>query len=294
MNSGNIVLGKYIPKNTPIHKIDPRTKLFLMILLMVVVFVPYGSYVSTFIVDGIMLLLLILILWLARISFSSVFSSLKVLWMTVIFLLIVNIFIPNGTYTYSLCDWNGFHIYLEAIFQSIKIILRILLMILLTLIMTATTKPTDLSYAFEWYLSPLKVLHIPVAEFAMVISLTIRFIPTILEETLRLKKAQEARGVDFEHGNIGKRLGAVISLIVPLFITTLSRSTELAEALESRGYIPNAKRTRYNILSFTYRDLLSFALVCAVSAGFFYLSYYQYDILGIIFNFSNDITKLGA
>jgi energy-coupling factor transport system permease protein len=111
---------------------------------------------------------------------------------------------------------------------------------------------------------------------------------------MRLKKAQESRGVDFEHGKITKRIRAIFSLIIPLFISTFSRSTDLAEALEVRGYVPNAKRTRYSVLHFSYRDIVSFLFISAVSAGFYTLSYYQFDILGVLFNFSNAITTLGA
>lgn len=287
------ILGKYVPRNTIIHKVDPRVKLFLMIVLMVAVFLSYGSYVSTLIVDGLILVLILSILLLSKIQIRQIFSSLKVLWLTMILLFIINIFIPNGNYSFALCNWNGFSIYLESIFQSIKIIVRIAMMILLTLILTATTKTTDISYAFEWYLSPLKLIKIPVSIFAMIISLTLRFIPTILEETARLKKAQESRGVDFEHGKLSRKLRAMFSLLIPLLISSLSRSNELAEALTVRGYIPNAKRTRYEILRFSYLDIIALLTICLVSAGFFILSYYQFDLLKVIFNFQNEITVLG-
>lgn len=293
MDLNKSVLGKYIPKDTFIHKMDARVKLFLMIVLMVVVFMSYGTYVSTFIINGLILILLFGLLCLAKINIGSIFSSLKVLWMTMIFLLIINTFIPNGNYTYVIFDaGNGFKIYLESFLQSFKIILRIMLMITLTLILTATTKPTDLSFAFEWYFTPLKFFRFPVAELAMIISLALRFIPTILEETNRIKKAQESRGVDFEHGKISNRMRAMISLIVPLFISTFSRSLDLAEALEARGYVPNETRTRYQIHKFSYRDLIAGIIICVVSAGFFFVSYYQFDILNVCFNFQNAITML--
>lgn len=288
------ILGKYVPRNTFIHKTDPRIKLFLAILLMVAVFLPYGTYWSTFILNGLLLILIITLLMLAKIKPLQVLSSLKMLWMTLLFLLIVNIFIPNSQYTYVILEAGDFRIYLESILQSVKILLRIMMMVMITLLLTGTTKSTDLSYAFEWYLSPLKLFKVPVQIFAMIISLTLRFIPTLLEEAYRIKKAQESRGVDFEHGKISSRFKAVFSLLVPLLVVSFTKSAELAEALEVRGYVPTQKRTKYQVLHFSYRDVIALLSICAVCAGYYYLAYYQYDLLKCIFQVCNALTVLGA
>ena len=132
-------------------------------------------------------------------------------------------------------------------------------MIELTMILTSTTKPLDLTYALEWYMTPLKVIKFPAHEVAMVISIALRFIPTLLDETTRIMKAQESRGVDFKHGKFSARLKAIVSLIIPLFISAFQRSEELADSMEARGYDPSAQRTRYRILKFHWKDLFSFA-----------------------------------
>lgn len=290
----NIVLGKYVPYNTFLHRLDPRTKIISLIIFVVAIFMNYGSYVNNFIINGVGLILVIVLLLVSKISIKSIFSSLKMLWFTILFLFLINIFIPNGNYSYVLFSINSYNFYLESIFQAIKIILRIVIMILISLILTSTTKPTDLSYAFEWYLTPFKYVKLPVSEIAMIISLALRFIPTILEDAIRIKNAQSSRGIDFEHGSLKEKFKGITSLIVPLLISSLSRSDDLAFALSARGYIPGEKQTRYRILNFKYTDLLSFLTLILFCSLLFTLAYFQLDILKYLFNFENSITILGA
>ena len=160
-----------------------------------------------------------------------------------------------------------FAVYWAGIYQSGYIILRLIMMISLTMMLTATTKPMDLTYAFEWYMFPLRVIRFPVSEIAMTLSIALRFIPTLLDETDRIMKAQASRGVDFNHGRFGKRIKAIISLIIPLFISAIERSEELSNAMEARGYDPKAKRTRYRILKFSWRDIIGFLLCGAIFGG---------------------------
>lgn len=288
------VLGKYTNKNTFIHKMDARVKIVLLIIMMVGIFLDFGSYVSTFMVQGFILLFVLILCLICRIKLLSVLSSLKILWFTVIFLFVINVFIPNNNYVYPLYTFeNGYAFYLDGIFQSIKIIFRIMITIIITLVLTSSTKPTDLSRAFEFYFYPLKFIGFPSAELAMVMSLALRFIPTILEEALRLKKAQESRGVDFEKGSIIRKIKALFSLVIPLFISAFSRSQELADALEVRGYIPNAKRTHYSSLTFTYRDIIGFCFTGLVFSLVFVAAYFKFDLVQVMFNFSNAITVLG-
>ena len=129
----------------------------------------------------------------------------------------------------------------------------------------------DLTYAFEWYMTPLKVIRFPVHEIAMTLSIALRFIPTLLDETDRIMKAQASRGVDFNHGRLGKWFKAIISLIIPLFVSAIQRSEELSDAMEARGYDPRAKRTRFRKLTFSWRDIIAFILVGAIFAGILYL-----------------------
>ena len=163
------------------------------------------------------------------------------------------------------------------------------MMISLTMVLTSTTKPMDLTYAFEWYMTPFKIISFPVSEIAMTLSIALRFIPTLLDETDRIMKAQASRGVDFNHGRLGKRIKAIISLIIPLFVSAIERSEELSNAMEARGYDPKAKRTRYRILHFSYRDILAFLIVGIIFGGILTLFIIDknmessLDILNILF-----------
>jgi energy-coupling factor transport system permease protein len=152
-----------------------------------------------------------------------------------------------------------------------------MLMIELSMILTATTKPLDLTFALEWYMTPLKWIGFPSHIVAMTITLALRFIPTILEDVNRIMKAQASRGVDFEHGRIGTKFRAIISLIVPLFVSSFIRSDDLANAMECRGYDPKLKRTRYRILHFSWMDLFLTLLAAGFATVFIYASVTHFD-----------------
>ena len=159
---------------------------------------------------------------------------------------------------------------------------------MITMVLTGTTKPMDLTYALEWYMAPLKLIKFPVHIVAMTLSIALRFIPTLLDETQRIMKAQASRGVDFNRGGLFKRIGAVLSLIVPLFVSAIGRSEELSNAMEARGYDPYAKRSRYRILQFGWRDLIGFVIVAAIFGGILALRiidgfYFRVDFISWIF-----------
>ena len=218
--------------------------------------------------SGLYVIALIILMIISKVNFFSLFKSLSGMWLFIIILMAIYIFIPNNNYYLP----EAFHIgslsvKWDAFCQSGYIILRLILMISLTMVLTSTTKPMDMTYAFEWYMLPLKPLHFPTHEIAMTLSIALRFIPTLLDETERIMKAQASRGVDFNHGGLFKRFGAVIALIIPLFVSALERSEELANAMIVRGYDPRAKRSRYRLLRFSWRDIIAFLLVAAAFAG---------------------------
>ena len=269
----SMTFGRYSFRDTFIHRLDARNKIFLMILFMVGIFFQFHYWSTALILSGVYLLILVILMIISRVSILSLFKSLGGLWMLIIFLMIIYIFIPNSAYyiekpaftigTYAV-KWDAFCL-------SGYIVMRLILMISLTMILTSTTKPMDLTYAFEWYMTPLKPLHFPVHEIAMTLSIALRFIPTLLDETERIMKAQASRGVDFNHGGIFKRFGAVVALIIPLFVSALERSEELANAMIVRGYDPRAKRTRYRLLRFSWRDIIAFLFIGLLFAGIIYL-----------------------
>lgn len=267
-----ISLGRYVPYNTIIHRMDARNKIICLILFMVAIFIPYSSYPTTFIVSGSLLVLVSLLLLISHVSLGDIFKSLRVMWFFILVLLLVNIFIPGkitGSIAFSVGKVN---VYWNAIFQSLKIIIRLIVMVELTMVLTATTKPLELTYALEWFMKPLKAIKFPAHEVAMVISIALRFIPTLLDETDRIMKAQASRGVDFEHGKLSTRIKAIVSLIIPLFVSAFQRSEELADSMEARGYDPRGKRTKYRVLKFHYRDIFCFIVVCIIFSSTIVLS----------------------
>ncbi len=262
----NITLGRYAPYNTFVHKMDARDKVLCLILFMVAIFFGFSSWAMTFLIGGILLVLIIVIMLISKTSILSLLSSLKYMWFMILFLLVINVVVPptsNETLNVAFKLWD-YPIYWESIFQSIKIILRLVMMVAITMILTATTKPLDLTNALEWFMTPLKLVKFPAHEVAMTISIALRFIPTLLDETNRIMKAQSSRGIDFEHGGLGQKFKAIVALIIPLFVSAFQRSEELANAMEARGYNPRAKRSKYRELHWGWRDTVSIIFVVAI------------------------------
>ena len=275
----SLTFGRYSPYHTFIHKLDPRNKLFILVLFMVSIFLQFSLWSTTLLMSGVFLIVFLLIMIIARVNFFELFRSLSSMWFMVIFLLVIYIFVPNPTYTHVCYAFSSsYAIYWDAFYQCGYIILRLVLMISLTMVLTSSTKPMELTYAFEWYMTPLKLIHFPVHELAMTLSIALRFIPTLLDETSRIMKAQESRGVDFNRGGLFKRFRAIISLIIPLFVSAIQRSEELSDAMEARGYDPRAKRTRYRRLIFSFRDVIALLLGLALFGGVLYLFIYDHSI----------------
>ena len=274
----NSVLGRYVNHNTFIDRMDPRNKIFCLVALMVAIFISYKTWEITFVIGGSLAVFIMALLLIARVRIIDVFKSLKVLWFLVLLLMIINVLTPPLNSVNVAFSIGSKPIYWEAIFQSLKIILRLVLMIMLTMLLTATTKPLDLTYALEWYMAPLKVIKFPVHEIAMTISIALRFIPTLLDETDRIMKAQSSRGVDFKHGKLSSRLKAIVSLIIPLFISSFQRSEELADSMEARGYDPKAKRTRYRVLRFSLGDIVGFMLCSLLFAATIVISSFKWTL----------------
>ena len=258
----SMTFGRYTFRDTFVHRLDARNKIFLMILCMVAIFFQFKMWSTALFLSGLYFVALIILMIISKVNFLSLFKSLAGMWLFIIILMAIYIFIPNNNYYLPTAFTIGsLQVKWDAFCQSGYIILRLILMISLTMVLTSTTKPMDMTYAFEWYLLPLKPLHFPTHEIAMTLSIALRFIPTLLDETERIMKAQASRGVDFNHGGLFKRFAAVIALIIPLFVSALERSEELANAMIVRGYDPRAKRTRYRLLRFSWRDAIAFSLV---------------------------------
>ena len=252
---GNVTLGRYIPMDSPIHKMDPRAKIGAMLLMLVAIFFPAGwiGYVVLFAACTVLILS-------AKLSFRYVWKSLKPMLVMMCFLLIINILVvKTGTVLFSI---GSFAVYSDAVLQTAYIVVRLLLMIMVTTTLTATTKPLDMTLGIEDLLQPFGKIGVPYHEIAMLISIALRFIPDLIDETNRILKAQESRGVDMQEGKLKEKIMAILSLIVPLFVSAFQRAEDLANAMEARGYAPGEPRTRYKVLKMRGTDwlLLGFAV----------------------------------
>ena len=294
------LFGKYKNKNTFVHKMDARLKIFGLICLMVACFLPYGLdhddgynyFCNQFLILGLLLVLIIILMICSKVSFKSWLKSLSALWFMAIFLSIIMVFIPNKNYFHILYSFsNGYTIYYDGILQCAQIILRIVCMISLTLILTSTTAPMDLTESFDWYFSPLKIFHIPTQIFSMILSLTIRIIPTIMEESNRIMKAQKSRGVEFDKGFLASKIRSITTLIVPLLISCFSKSNDMSLAMYARGYDPYKKRSKYKVLKFHFVDLISIIVLLLILAFFIFICVYSQafdkSIIEVVFGVSN-------
>ena len=319
----NITLGQYIDGKSIIHKLDPRTKLLSLMLLMVSVFLipkplsnSFGRLAS-FIMLGAFAVIILIIVLFTRISLFKYLKSLKQLAFLFVFTFIIQILTPQGDkilipnlnlnlsilglgiillwvllfiilrkfipcklivfliltclsvylltydlgYSFTTVTLN---LYEDGLFNGAFFFMRIFLVIMLSTVLTLTTKPTDLTSAIEWYLHPLTYLKINVSIFAMIISLALRFIPTLFNETGKILKAQSSRGVDFKEGTLKQQIGQIISLLIPMLVISFKRAADLADAMEARGYIPGAPRSRLNVMKFRLSDLFSFIVTIII------------------------------
>ena len=253
----NIALGRYLPLNSLVNRMDPRAKILILLILMIAIFIPAGYWGYLPIV-----LFILLALYYSKLKLSFAIRPLKPMVWMMLFLLVINLLVVHtGT---LLVDWGWFKIYSGAITQTLYIVIRLTLMIILTSILTATTKPLDLTLGIEKLLKPFEKIGLPAHIIAMMISIALRFIPTLIEETQRIMNAQASRGIDMQNGSLKEKISAVLSLIVPLFVSAFDRADQLANAMVARGYDPAKQRTRYKTLSMTTIDWMAMGLAFAV------------------------------
>ena len=248
----DITLGQYFPGDTPVHRLDPRTKLILVVVYIAALFTAEGwlSYVVTtaFLVGAVAL---------SRIRPKALFTGLRPLLFIVAFTGLLNLFYTSGEVLVSF--WI-FSITREGIRSAIAMVLRIVMLVSGTFLLTYTTSPIDLTDGLERLLSPLKRLRLPVHELAMMMSIALRFIPTLIEETNKIISAQKARGADFETGSLLHRAKALIPILIPLFIGAFRRADELASAMECRCYHGGEGRTRLKVLQMKKGDAAALIL----------------------------------
>lgn len=261
----DITIGQYFPGNSFLHHMDPRMKILSLIFLITAVLCMYT--VSAYIL---FMVFTFFIIWLSKLPFKMLMKSLKPLLWIILFTMAIHLFMTPGTIVTQI---SFLTITEEGIRQAVMISFRLILLILLAAILTFTTSPIALTDALEQLLSPLKKFGVPAHELAMMMTIALRFIPTLLEETDRIMKAQEARGADFTTGSLKKRVQNMIPLLVPLFISAFRRADELSFAMEARCYRGSGNRTRLHVLQFTQLDYISAAVVTFVILGIWSLQF---------------------
>ena len=265
---GNITLGRYIPLDSPIHKMDPRAKIMAMLLVLIAIFFPAGwtGYAIIFAAAALTIII-------GKLSFTFIWKAMKPMLFMLAFLFVINAFLlKTGDPLFTV---GSFTLYSDAVFQTLYIAVRLLLMVMITTCLTATTKPLDMTLGIEDLLKPFQKIHVPAHEIAMLISIALRFIPDLIDETQRIIKAQESRGVDLQEGKLTDRIMAILSLIVPLFVSAFQRAEDLANAMEARGYAPGEKRTRYKVLKMEGRDYILLAGAVLLLAGMVWLACFR-------------------
>lgn len=259
-----MIFGRYVPADSLLHKMDSRSKLLTIFLFVCIVFIANNA-----VTYGILLLYTLTMVGLSKIPLRFILNGLiPVLWLVSFTLIIHLFFTKEGEIIFQ---WGWITIYEEGLRQGIFISLRFFLLILMTSLLTLTTTPIEITDGIEYLLAPLNKIRFPVHELALMMSISLRFIPTLMQETDIIMKAQTARGVDFTGGPIKDRLKAIIPLLIPLFISAFKRAEELAVAMEARGYRGGEGRTKYRQLYWGFVDtgmLLFLALVTVLLITF--------------------------
>ena len=257
----DISFGQYCEGNSPIHRLDPRAKILAAILYIVTVFLAKNLFAFC-----LLLLSAVALILVSRIPLRIVMKSMKPLAIILLFTALINIFWMEGETL--LVSFGFIQIYLEGIINAVLIAVRIMILLTGTMILlTFTTTPIALTDGLEQLLAPLKKIGVPVHEFSMMMTIALRFIPTLTEETQKIMNAQKARGADFSTGSLVQRAKALVPILVPLFISAFRRADELATAMECRCYTGGEGRTRMNVLHAGAMDYVICILIVALGAG---------------------------
>lgn len=257
--SNAIVFGSYVPGNSPLHRLDPRAKLFLCIVYVVLVF-----FANRFILSGWMILVLLLTMLLSQVSFKLYWHGIRPLVWIILITVAFQVLFSTGGQVYW--RWGIMSITHDGLVNALIIFFRFIVIITASTVLTATTPTLRIADALAWYMHPLKAIKVPVNQITLMISIALRFIPTIMDEAGKITNAQRSRGMNFEQGNLIRRLRRMVPILIPLFVDSFKRAEELATAMEARGYDPEAPRTHYRQLHWARRDSLSLVLLTLVTA----------------------------
>jgi len=258
-----MIFGRYLPANSLLHRMDPRSKIIIIFLFIGVVFL--ANNVPT---NIILVLFTIFSIYISEVPIKFLFNGLKFLFWLILFTFILHIlFTREGD---LLIHWGWIRIYENGLRQGILISLRFAYLILVTSLLTLTTSPIEITEGLEKLMNPLRKIRFPVHELALMMSIALRFIPTLMDETDKILRAQMARGVEF-HGSLKKRVEAIIPLLIPLFINAFKRADELAIAMEARGYRGGIGRTKYRELHWGKKDTIAIVIILILGVGLYFL-----------------------
>ncbi|MCI8809033.1 MAG: energy-coupling factor transporter transmembrane protein EcfT [Oscillibacter sp.] len=256
----DITLGQYFPGNTAAHKLDPRTKILLVVLYIAALFTA-----KSILAYGLLAVTLAVCVRVSKVGLKALVRGLKPVLFIIVFTGVLNLFFtPGEEYLWA---WGPFHMTEAGLRNAVFMVLRIMLLIMGTFLMTYTTSPISLTDGLERLLNGLKRFRVPIHELVMIMSIALRFIPTLIEETDKIMSAQKARGADFESGNIVQRAKAMIPILVPLFISAFRRADELATAMECRCYHGGEGRTKLHVLHYARRDYIALFFGCLILAS---------------------------
>lgn len=255
----DVTLGQYYPGNSIIHRLDPRTKILALIAFLVILFCSF-NYLSLLLVT----IFTVFFISISGVSVKTYLKSLKIIIAIVIITSVLNLFYGTGE---PLWQWGIIKITLNGLNRALFVTIRIICLILASSCLTFTTSPTDLTDALERLLKPLALIHFPVHEISMMMTLALRFVPTLLEETDKIMQAQKARGADLESGGIITRIKALVPILIPLFVSAFRRAYDVATAMECRCYNGGTGRTRMKKLKMTKKDVLAFVFVALLIGG---------------------------
>lgn len=265
----DITAGQFFPGDSLLHKTDARFKIIILIVFLVTVLA--SSSTASF--AAVMALTAALTL-ISRINLKIILRSVKPLAFILAFTAVMNLFFVKGET--PLLEWHFIHIYKEGVINSVMLMLRLICLVAGTsVILTYTTSPLDMTDGLERVLSPLRFIGVPVHDFSMILTIALRFIPTLVEETDKIISAQKSRGVSFDTGGLVKRVKALIPILIPLFYSAVRRALELAEAMECRLYTGGKGRTRMKVLRCTARDFIFLFVMLGVCAAVFFLNGYE-------------------
>lgn len=271
----DVTIGQYYPVQSPIHRLDPRIKLLAVILYIVAIF-----FIRKFVGFAVVAVFLLTVIFLSRVPLGKVLRSLRAILFLVLFTVLMSILFYSSKTEEPLWQWHIVKIYKKGLLNAARMGLRLVFLVLGPSLLTLTTTPVELTDGLERLLKPLALIHLPIHELAIIMSIALRLIPTLTEETEKIMNAQKARCADFDTGNIFKRAKALLPILIPLFVSSFRRADELADAMDSRCYRGAKGRTRMKVLRLRFRDFVAAFVMLAL---FFVILVLRYNWFGWAF-----------